>query len=241
MDSLIIISRLMDYPDQALWQSCEEICQLLAQCNELTVAQQQQLIDFTQQYLAADLLDKQAQYVARFDYNQQTSLHLFAHALGDSRDRGQAMVDLMTEYQQAGYNTLSSELPDYLPMLLEYLSSLGPSEASAWLVKINPILCQLHLRLAHTEFAPLFYNLIQLSGISEADIKAAMNSLNPAQQAETEVDILLQRESKDRLWRDEEVRFDSAPSCNSIQRSNQGNANVQYVNISAPTMVQDRE
>ena len=71
---------------------------------------------------AADLFDAQERYVALFDRGRATSLHLFEHVHGDSRDRGQAMVDLKDVYERAGLRSPPSELPDYLPAVLEFLA-----------------------------------------------------------------------------------------------------------------------
>jgi nitrate reductase delta subunit len=77
-----------------------------------------------------DLLDLQEDYVALFDRTPSLSLHLFEHVHGDSRDRGQAMVDLMKVYEEAGLFIDTEETPDYLPLFTEYLATLSSQEAS---------------------------------------------------------------------------------------------------------------
>jgi nitrate reductase delta subunit len=77
-----------------------------------------------------DLIDLQARYVALFDRGRATSLNLFEHVHGESRDRGPAMVDLMQVYARAGFLLASNELPDYLPVMLEFLSQRPFAEAS---------------------------------------------------------------------------------------------------------------
>lgn len=76
-----------------------------------------------------DLLDLQERYVDLFDRSRSRSLYLFEHVHGESRDRGQAMVELKTMYEQVGLEIESAELPDFLPLYLEYLSALEPAEA----------------------------------------------------------------------------------------------------------------
>ncbi|SUG14916.1 respiratory nitrate reductase 1 subunit delta [Salmonella enterica subsp. arizonae] len=61
----------------------------------------------------------------------------------ESRDRGQAMVDLMAQYEQHGLQLDSRELPDHLPLYLEYLAQLPKSEALGGLQDIAPILALL--------------------------------------------------------------------------------------------------
>ena len=79
------------------------------------------------------LLELQQNYVATFDQNPSHSLHLFEHIHGESRDRGQAMVDLVEEYRKHDLEIDASELPDYVPLFLEYLSILPVDEAAALL------------------------------------------------------------------------------------------------------------
>lgn len=92
MMSLKVISRLLDYPSEALWQHRDELIEALEQANELPFTQAVQLMMFVREYLDEDLLDMQAQYCELFDRGRATSLLLFEHVHGESRDRGQAMV-----------------------------------------------------------------------------------------------------------------------------------------------------
>ena len=62
---------------------------------------------------------------------RRLSLHLFEHVHGESRDRGQAMVDLKAMYENAGL-FVTRELPDYVPLLLEFLSTQPRPEANCW-------------------------------------------------------------------------------------------------------------
>ena len=78
----------------------------------------------------------EAAYVELFDRGRATSLHLFEHVHGDSRDRGPAMIDLQRTYEQAGLVSRRDELPDYLPVMLEFASTQPPREARAFLGEI---------------------------------------------------------------------------------------------------------
>jgi nitrate reductase delta subunit len=73
--------------------------------------------------LAQSPIDAEADYVQLFDCGRATSLHLFEHVHGDSRDRGPAMIDLAKTYEAAGLYLAEGELPDYLPVVLEYAST----------------------------------------------------------------------------------------------------------------------
>ena len=81
----------------------------------------------------ADPLQVEADYVELFDRGRATSLHLFEHVHGDSRDRGPAMIDLGQTYEKAGLILAEGELPDYLPAVLEFVSTQPPREARAFL------------------------------------------------------------------------------------------------------------
>ncbi len=105
------------------------------------------LTPFVGELLTAPLLDRQAEWCEVFERGRATSLLLFEHVHAESRDRGQAMVDLMNQYQQAGLQIDCRELPDHLPLYLEYLSILPPAEAREGLQNIAPILALIGGRL----------------------------------------------------------------------------------------------
>ncbi len=94
-----------------------------------------------------DLIELQEEYVETFDRVRSLSLHLFEHVHGESRDRGQAMVDLAERYKEQGFTLAASELPDYLPVFLEYLSLLPRKEALEELAETSHILTALGKRL----------------------------------------------------------------------------------------------
>ena len=81
----------------------------------------------------APLIRLQENYVATFDRSTSHSLHLFEHIHGESRDRGQAMVDLLEEYRKHGFELSTTELPDYVPLFLEFLAQLPEDQVQALL------------------------------------------------------------------------------------------------------------
>jgi nitrate reductase delta subunit len=143
MIELVIVSRLLEYPDAALAQHQQELFDALASSENLAKEDAQKLGVFLRDLLARDLLDAQADYSQLFDRGRATSLLLFEHVHGESRDRGQAMVDLMSQYEQHGLQLDSRELPDHLPLYLEYLAQLPKTEALGGLQDIAPILALL--------------------------------------------------------------------------------------------------
>ena len=133
MQILKIIALLIEYPDETLWENRDEALSLIAQDAPM-------LLPFASQHLSAPLLDKQAEWCEVFERGRATSLLLFEHVHAESRDRGQAMVDLMSQYEKAGLELDCRELPDYLPLYLEYLSIVSDDEAREGLQNVAPIL-----------------------------------------------------------------------------------------------------
>lgn len=129
MISLKVIARLLDYPEQALFDHQQALIEALEPASELDLHHSAQLILFIRRLCARPLLDAQADYCELFDRGRATSLLLFEHVHGESRDRGQAMVDLMAQYRAAGLEIDSRELPDFLPLYLEYLASRSAAQA----------------------------------------------------------------------------------------------------------------
>ncbi len=144
MQILKVIGLLMEYPDELLWECKEDALALIRRDAPM-------LTDFTRNLLNAPLLDKQAEWCEVFDRGRTTSLLLFEHVHAESRDRGQAMVDLLAEYEKVGLQLDCRELPDYLPLYLEYLSVLPDDQAKEGLLNVAPILALLGGRLKQRE------------------------------------------------------------------------------------------
>ena len=164
--SLRVLAALLAYPDAAMRGFLPEMRELLAaegvvspsRCSEIDA-----LIDMLQR---ADPLAIEAAYVEIFDRGRATSLHLFEHVHGDSRDRGPAMIDLGETYAKAGLILTSTELPDYLPAVLEFVSTQPPREAHAFLAEIVHILNAVFgaLRKRGSAYASVLGALIELAG-----------------------------------------------------------------------------
>ena len=124
---------------------------------------------------SAPALDAEATYVDLFDRGRSTSLHLFEHVHGDSRDRGPAMVDLAQTYEKAGLYLGPGELPDYLPVVLEFASTQPPREARAFLAEIAHILNAIFnaLRERQSPYASVLGALIELAGERASAVKVA--------------------------------------------------------------------
>lgn len=119
-------SALLCYPEAELIEALPEFQTALQEWPELQ-AQAGRLNSFLGYLNSHSLRELQERYVATFDRNRNHALYLFEHVYGEDRDRGSAMVDLLEEYRSRGFELGNDELPDYLPVLLEYLSQV-PSE-----------------------------------------------------------------------------------------------------------------
>jgi nitrate reductase delta subunit len=123
MRTLKALAALLSYPEPALLAALPEIRGIVEAEKRLGRDDRTRLAALIDDLTAADPLDAQERYVELFDRGRATSLHLFEHVHGDARDRGQAMVDLNALYASHGMAIAANELPDYLPAVLEYLST----------------------------------------------------------------------------------------------------------------------
>jgi nitrate reductase delta subunit len=116
------LGALLSYPRDEVRQALPEIVDAISGSQFIPPRQRRDLLALIDELRAGDLLEVEERYVELFDRGRAASLHLFEHLHGEDRDRGQAMVDLKRLYEQAGYELTTRELPDYLPVMLEYLS-----------------------------------------------------------------------------------------------------------------------
>jgi nitrate reductase delta subunit len=116
------LGALLSYPREEVRQALPEIVDAISSSQLIPPRQRRDLLALIEELRAGDLLEAEERYVELFDRGRAASLHLFEHLHGEDRDRGQAMVDLKRLYEHAGYEMTTRELPDYLPVVLEYLS-----------------------------------------------------------------------------------------------------------------------
>jgi nitrate reductase delta subunit len=145
--TLKVLSALLAYPTAELQQAVPEMRAALDAEARLPRKHRDRLDRIMEEIATSDLYDLQERYVLLFDRTRSLSLHLFEHVHGESRDRGQAMVDLQALYERHGLASSSSELPDHLPLFLEFLSEIPESEARALLAETSHILEAIRLRL----------------------------------------------------------------------------------------------
>jgi nitrate reductase delta subunit len=201
------LSALLSYPTEELQRVTRDMCAVLRKEALLSAAMQNGIEQFCANLAAADLYDLQERYVELFDRSRSLSLYIFEHVHGESRDRGQAMIDLKTLYEKHGLVCPNNELPDFLPLFLEFLSTVPVENARTLLGQIDHIRSALGERLEkrQTPYAVLFAVLGELA-IAPEDIEAL------AQSPDEDPNDLA---ALDAQWEDEAVSFGpaSAPSC----------------------------
>ncbi len=164
--SLRVLARLLAYPNDTLRADLADMLSALDADCALTATRKIELLDLIEYLAQGKTLDLEAEFVDLFDRGRATSLHLFEHVHGDSRDRGPAMIDLTQTYEKAGLFLAPDELPDYLPVVLEFASTQPPKEACAFLGEMVHILNAIFSALQQrgTRYASVLGALIELSG-----------------------------------------------------------------------------
>ncbi len=200
MKLLKLVGVLMDYPQEELWQHREELLSA-ADDPQLPKLRQAALREFVNILLDTDPLAAQDAWLSTFERGRSMSLLLFEHIHGESRDRGQAMVDLVDAYRINGFELAAKELPDYLPLLLEYLSHRPPDEARDWLGHVKHIVGMLGARAAErrSPYANLFAIVVEFAA-GKLDLSVLRRRASEEPRDDT-------AEVMDRLWEDEAVRF----------------------------------
>lgn len=153
------LSALLSYPDEDLRAAINEIEYVIRSESLIDIEACRALEPLFAELARLDLFDLQERYVDLFDKTRRLSLHLFEHVHGESRDRGQAMVDLAALYEKGGLTLAANELPDYLPLFLEYLSTLPIEEARPLLANALHIVSTIEERLAgrNSAYAAVFF------------------------------------------------------------------------------------
>ena len=209
MQLLKVLARVLEYPTEELQASKDALVAAVLEDSRLPRQNKEQLLRCVEMICDGDLLDMQENYVGMFDKGRATSLLLFEHVHGESRDRGQAMVDLMEEYRTNGLEIDARELPDYLPLFLEYLSTRPWDEIRNWLEDIHHILGLLGERLYQRES---FYHVVMDSLLTLSGRSANRQELAEIVAAEERDDT---PEALDKVWEEEMVKFvdDQGSSC----------------------------
>jgi nitrate reductase delta subunit len=205
--TLKALSLILSYPTPELQSAMSEIGGVLAAESRLTSAARRELRSLVEALRDGDIYDLDEQYVMLFDRSRTLSLNLFEHVHGESRDRGSAMVSLIETYRDGGFEPDTSELPDHLPVLLEFLATRPAAEATEILADAAHIFEALIERLTRREspYAAVFAALFQLAGV-KANAEALAELLEQPEVDPNDLDAL------DEIWEESEVRFGPDPN-----------------------------
>ena len=179
--TLRVLAALLSYPAAGIRAHHLEMRDILRKEAALTTARRTEIEALIDALARREALEAEADYVELFDRGRGTSLHLFEHVHGDSRDRGPAMVDLAKTYEQAGLYLAEGELPDYLPAVLEFVSTQPPREAVAFLGETAHILAAIfsELQARKSAYASVLGALLDLAGEkAQAVARVAEQSLD---------------------------------------------------------------
>ena len=170
---LKVLSLLIDYPSNELFlgDTLADCTEIVARSTIISPEVRTQIIDLIEDLIDTGALEAQARYDGLFERGRSLSLWLFEHVHGESRDRGQAMVDLMGQYEEAGFAISVKELPDYLPLYLEFLAYQATVidddiQIRMDIADVSHIIALLAARLEHrgSMYKGCFNALLQIAG-----------------------------------------------------------------------------
>jgi nitrate reductase delta subunit len=197
-----VLSALLSYPTADIVAAAPAMVDVLHDEHLLKPRQIKALMPLIDELAAGDLYELQERYVLLFDRTRSLALHMFEHVHGESRERGQAMVDLKKVYEDAGLEIAANELPDYLPLFLEFLATRPLPEALDLIGQPAHIFAGLAERLRRRT-SPYTAVFDVLSKLAKADPRSA-----EVRQLIEEPDVdPNDLEALDAAWEDEEVRF----------------------------------
>ena len=196
------LAALLSYPGAELIAHVEELRSLFAADLRLGKPEQASLGALLDHLQATDLLELQGEYVDTFDRGRAASLNLFEHVHGDSRERGQAMVDLLAMYHERQLELAVADLPDYLPVYLEYVSLLDAAAGRAQLLEVEHLIERIGATLTHrrSPYAAVFEALLRLTGERQAQKRLKRAAGDAVAEDRTP-------EAIDAAWVDEPVDF----------------------------------
>lgn len=202
MISFKAIGALLDYPTSELQAAADEIERALIEERAIPAAERDGVRVFIERLRRSEVMDLQEYWISLFDRSKRLALHLYEHSYGESRDRGQAMVNLALTYRMNGFELNVAEMPDYLPLFLEFLSVVPEVHARRYLTQAIEIIEALRIRLEERDspYAALISALVTLAS-READDLVVEEILAGEPQDPPDLEAL------DKEWAEEPVDF----------------------------------
>ena len=202
MISFKALGALLDYPTPELQIALDEVEQAIVEERALPAGELDGVRALIERLRRSDIMDAQEYWIGLFDRSKRLALHLYEHSYGESRDRGQAMVNLALTYRMNGFELNAAEMPDYLPLFLEFLSVIPEVHARRYLTDAVEIIEALRIRLEERDstYAAVLAALVTLASrdVDDAEVEAIL-----AGEPEDPADL----EALDKEWAEEPVDF----------------------------------
>jgi len=185
--TLRVLAHLLRYPDAEVRAHLGELADALQLEAAVPGHRLAELLALIRRLGTQDPLQTESEYVELFDRGRSTALHLFEHVHGDSRDRGPAMIDLIQTYEKAGLYLGTDELPDHLPVLLEFASTQPPQQAREFLAETAHIVRRIFSALLKREspYASVLAAVLELAGEKAEAVPVPAESPTAHREAET--------------------------------------------------------
>ena len=184
--TLRALAALLSYPSSELKANIASVKEVLEREEALSRSDRSRIAMLLKRFAEDDLLDLQSTYSELFDRSRSLSLHLFEHVHGDSRERGQAMIDLGQQYMESGFFLEGGELPDFVPVFLEFASCLPPADSREMLAQPAHVFAALAERLdkRDSDYSAIFHCLVALTKARvDADARAVVDQNTPPEDA----------------------------------------------------------
>ncbi|WP_303904662.1 nitrate reductase molybdenum cofactor assembly chaperone [Thiohalomonas denitrificans] len=196
-----VLSLLLRYPSEEIHAALREMPAVLEEEQLVPAPRRKALLALIGELQGMDVIAAQERYGELFDRGRKLSLHIFEHTHGESRDRGPAMVQLMNNYQECGFELAARELPDYVPLVLEFLAERPLEEATEMLGEAMPVLTLVAARL-HERGSRYAAVLDALEAIAGAPDAADELRRKAAEEGPDEAII-----NMDKIWEEEAITF----------------------------------
>ena len=224
MQTFKLLGLLLTYPKAPLQAAVGEFEAVFTSEALLTKRQIKSLRPLLKDLADKELMTLQEEYVATFDRSRNHCLYLFEHIHGESRDRGAAMIDMKEMYARKGLNIGSNELPDYLPLFLEYLTYCQLDEAIEMLADAIDVVATIgmHLKKNKSGYASIFSVMENLPKIKVDQKKVAYAVENAPKDPET-------FEELDDEWEEKPAFGEDSSDCGDCNQLKKPNSNSQQI------------
>lgn len=199
------LARLLTYPTPELQRLAPEALALIEAEALVPKTIRKALGRLASEIADGDIYDLQEAYTELFDRTRSLSLNLYEHVHGESRDRGEAMVALAELYRAHDLHLSANELPDFLPVFLEFLSTLPEAQAASLLGEATHVLDAMgeRLKTRSSAYRAIFGALAKLAS-QAADPGALAALLSEPDEDPNDLEAI------DKAWAETAVTFGPA-------------------------------